>query len=189
MPDKSHPTRCFIAIDIPDAIKSKLSALQNSLKRLGASISWTRSEGIHLTLKFLGDVDQVAIPDVIKSMEAAVSDSGSFTVTVEGVGCFPSPHRARVLWVGLDGGEPLVALQKLVEDAMDPLGFPKEERRFHPHLTLGRVRNPHGVDRVVQEMQRSGFPKQEFTASGVRLMKSDLQPSGAVYTMLHSSRL
>lgn len=189
MSDNSYPTRCFIAIDIPDEIKSGLSALQHSLKRLGASISWTRSEGIHLTLKFLGNVDQEVIPEVIKSMETVVSDSGSFTVMVEGVGCFPSPHRARVLWVGLDGGESLITLQKLVEDAMELVGFPKEERRFHPHLTLGRVRNPHGVDRVVQEMQQSGFPRQEFTASDIRLIKSDLQPSGAVYTMLHSSQL
>jgi 2'-5' RNA ligase len=181
--------RCFIAIDIPSEIKSKVSVLQDSLKRSGASIAWTKPEGIHLTLKFLGDIDQQKIPDLIGSMESAAKDAKPFVVVAEGVGCFPNPRRPRVLWVGLNGGEALISLQDRVEASVEPLGFDREQRRFHPHLTLGRVRNPFGVERVVTELERLGYSRQEFMVNEVRLMKSDLQPTGAVYTLLHSVEL
>ena len=178
--------RSFIAIDIPMEIKAELTKLQNSLKRLGVAISWTRPEGVHLTLKFLGDVEPHVIPDIVNALIAAVDNTKSFNIIVEGVGCFPNPRRPRVLWVGLNGGESLSQLQNVVEVATEPLGFPREHREFHPHLTLGRVKNPHGIERVVCELEHLGFPRHEFTASEVRLMKSDLKPTGAVYTVLHS---
>jgi 2'-5' RNA ligase len=184
--ENSRPIRSFIAIDIPPEVKSGLSALQNSLRHLGAAVSWTRPEGVHLTLKFLGDVTPSSLPDIVKGLHDAVESAIAFPVIVEGVGSFPNPRRPRVLWVGLQGGEPLSKLQESVESAIEPLGFPREHREFHPHLTLGRVKAPHGVERVVQEMERLGFPRREFTAAEVRLMKSELKPTGAEYTLIHS---
>jgi 2'-5' RNA ligase len=184
--NKSQPIRCFIAIDVPAELKSEISSLQNSLRKLGAGIAWTRSAGLHLTLKFLGNVGQDRLPDVISGVEAATSRVEPFVVSAEGVGCFPNDRRPRVLWVGLDGGEALILLQQAVEDVMESLGFPREERKFHPHLTLGRVKHPRGVDEVVWEMQRLGFRRQEFRAGDLRLMRSDLQPTGAVYSVIHS---
>ena len=188
-PTGDRPIRCFIAIDIPAEIKAELSRLQDSLKGLGVSISWTKPQGIHLTLKFLGDVDPEKIPRVMESMESAAGTVEGFSVVAEGVGCFPSARRPRVLWVGLDGGEALTAIQQAVEAAVEPLGFERERRKFHPHLTLGRVRHPGGVERVVAELERLGFPRQEFQAVDIRLMQSDLRPTGAVYTLLHSANL
>jgi 2'-5' RNA ligase len=105
------------------------------------------------------------------------------------VGCFPNSRRPRVLWVGLDGGEPLLAIQEAVEQATEPLGFEREHRKFHPHLTLGRVRLPNGIDRVVAEMERQGFDRHEFITAEIRLMRSELHPTGAVYSVLHSVKL
>ena len=181
-----RPIRSFIAIDIPAEVKSELTKLQNSLKHLGAVVSWTRREGVHLTLKFLGDVEPHVIPDIVNALIGAVNHTMAFNIIVEGVGCFPNPRRPRVLWVGLQGGESLSLLQSAVESATEPLGFPPEHREFHPHLTLGRVKDPRGIERVVRELEHLGFPRQEFTASEVRLMKSELKPTGAIYTMLHS---
>ena len=103
--ENSRPIRSFIAIDIPSEVKSGLSALQNSLRHLGAAVSWTRPEGVHLTLKFLGDVDPSSLPDIVKGLHDAVGSATAFPVIVEGVGLFPNPRRPRVLWVGLQGGE------------------------------------------------------------------------------------
>ena len=187
--DTSKPLRCFVAIDIPVDVKAEIADLQHSLKQHGARISWARSEGIHLTLKFLGDVEPGLIPDVISALDAAVSSANAFTVSAEGVGCFPNSRRPRVMWIGLDGGDSLRAVQGAVESAMKPLGFDREKRKFNPHLTLGRVKSPQGVDGVVCQMEQLGFPKREFPASEIRLMQSDLQPAGAVYTVIHAISL
>jgi len=184
--ENSQPIRSFIAIDIPAEIKTELTALQDSLKRLGAAVSWTRPEGVHLTLKFLGDVEPHVIPDIVNALIGAVNNTMSFNIIVEGVGCFPNPRRPKVLWVGLQGGEILSQLQSAVETVTEPLGFPKENRRFNPHLTLGRVKDPRGIERVIRELEHLGFPRHEFTASEVRLMKSELKPTGAEYTVIHA---
>ena len=187
--DFSKPIRCFIAIDIPEAVKAHIAELQGALRQYGARISWARSEGIHLTLKFLGDVRQDLIPGISKALESVTVSTEAFIVSAKGVGCFPNSRRPRVLWVGLDGGNDLIQLQQVVETALVPLGFKREKRKFNPHLTLGRIKGPQGVDNVVQEMERLGFPKQEFPASEIRLMQSDLQPSGAVYSVLKAMSL
>ena len=187
--DTSKPVRCFVAIDIPEDVKAEIAGLQHSLKQLGARISWARSEGMHLTLKFLGDVESGLIPDVIDALDAAVSSSKAFTVSAEGVGCFPNSRRPRVMWVGLDGGDSLMAVQEAVEAAMAPLGFDREKRKFNPHLTLGRVKSPQGIDDVVRRMEQLGFHRREFPALEIRLMQSDLKPTGAVYSVIHTISL
>ncbi len=187
--DTSKLLRCFVAIDIPEDVTAEIAGLQRSLKQYGARISWARPEGIHLTLKFLGDVESGLIPDVISALNAAVSSSKTFTVSAEGVGCFPNSRRPRVMWIGLDGGDSLRAVQGAVDSAMKPLGFDREKRKFNPHLTLGRVKSPQGIEDVVHRMEELGFPKREFPASEIRLMQSDLQPAGAVYTVIHAISL
>lgn len=187
--DDSKPVRCFVAIDIPEDVKAEIAGLQSDLRQFRARVSWARSEGIHLTLKFLGNVASGLIPDVVSALESVISSSKAFTVRVEGVGCFPNSRRPRVMWVGLDGGDALRTVQEAVEIALEPLGFERETRKFNPHLTLGRVKSAQGIDDVVRRMEELGFNKREFPATEIRLMRSDLQPTGAVYTVLHTISL
>lgn len=178
--------RTFIAIDIPAAQREQIAQLQATLRRVGGRISWTRPEGIHLTLKFLGDVDQAQIPAVAEAVTRASRQVAPFEVGIAGVGAFPNFRQPRVLWVGIE--EPtgrLKALARAIEEELRPLGFPPEVRDFSPHLTLGRVKDPRGVESVVRALQQANFAGGTFVANEVRVMKSDLKPTGAEYTALH----
>jgi 2'-5' RNA ligase len=188
--------RTFIAIELDKAVGAGLERVQERLREHvpSRSVRWVRPEGIHLTLKFLGDtpVDQV---DVVKvAMVQAVAESWCFDVVVGGLGCFPNARRPRVVWIGLQ--EPTGALDALrdrIETHVAPLGFPTEKRPFHPHLTLGRVQR-HASRSVVQKIgevvSTSTFGKiGEMAVSHVSHIKSDLLPNGAVYTTLSEARL
>src|SRR5574341_320500 len=176
--------RLFIAIEIPDEIKTEMAEVQRRLKGAGADASWTRAEGIHLTLKFLGEVPETEIPGITAALAGAAQGADGFGLEVEGVGTFPNPKRARVAWIGVSGNvEKLARLQTAVEDAMAGLGFEREARAFTPHLTLGRIKYIHSRDRwlkaldAVKDVRLPGFD-----VKAVSLMKSELKPTGAVYT-------
>lgn len=182
--------RTFIAIDVPAEIKEGLSALQQELSRkLPGEIRWVKPRGMHLTLKFLGDIDPEMVGPVAVALDDAAGGHPAMRLAPEGLGCFPNPRRPRVAWVGLSGDVPeLVSLQKSVEGSLAPLGFSPEKRSFHPHLTLGRVKRPKGS--WVKWLGRVGRPVlPNFDVEEVVLYKSDLRPSGAVYTRLHAAEL
>lgn len=183
--------RTFIAIELSRELGDGLARLQN---RLGGqvperSVRWVRPEGIHLTLKFLGDVPAPRITSVSQAVEAVCRGCEPFGFELFGLGCFPNPRRPRVLWVGVrEPSGTLAHLQKAVENELAGLGFGRENRPFQPHLTLGRVQR-----RVSQsDLQRLGdlIAGSDvgllggMTATSVDVMRSDLRPSGAVYTAL-----
>ena len=183
--------RSFIAIELDRAVLRAIERVQTELKRetpLGA-VRWVNVAGIHLTLKFLGDVPFGQVKDVEAGMAQACAGCDPFRMVCNGVGCFPNPARPRILWVGVD--EPtgaLTSLQKAIEREMAPLGYPSEDRPFSAHLTLGRVRQGASRgdlrqlgDAVVS--YRRGKPA-EMQVETVSLIRSDLRPAGAVYTPL-----
>src|SRR5262249_28835571 len=135
--------RTFICIEIPESIKARIETLQAGLRSMGASISWTRSPNIHITIKFLGEVAVSKMAALQQAAERACAPVESFNLTVAGTGCFPSPRNARVLWVGLQPlPEELNRLQSGIENELEGIGFARESKRFSPHLTIGRVREP-----------------------------------------------
>jgi 2'-5' RNA ligase len=177
--------RLFIAIEIPDEIKAGLTKAQRSLKEVGVvDAGWTRPEGIHLTLKFLGEVSEANVPDIMNGLRRAAEGTGPFRLDVVGIGTFPNPRNARVVWVGLSGDiEKLSRLQAGVEEAISSIGFERDERPFTPHLTLGRIKYIRSRDKwlkALEEVKDIRLPG--FDVSTVSLMKSELKPSGAVYT-------
>jgi 2'-5' RNA ligase len=178
----------FIAIELPDNLLRAIEKLQNSLKRAtpGRAAKWVSPEGIHLTLKFLGDVQVSRIDEVVREMQAALEGHQSFYLNVEGLGCFPNLHNPRVLWLGLTGGvRELAALQNDIEQFVAPLGFPTEDRPFHPHLTLARTAREASRDEITaigQAAERGVGTLGGWRVDGVSLMRSQLRPSGAVYT-------
>jgi 2'-5' RNA ligase len=183
--------RAFIAIELPEVIKQGLAKAQQQLKGSGAGAAWTRSEGIHLTLKFLGEVPDAKVPEIKSALTMAVRGKGRLRIEVAGAGAFPNVKNPRVLWIGVSGDmDALAALQSSVEDAMAGLGFDRETRKFSPHLTLARIKYPRPGDNWQKAVEGIKDVKiGEFEADSVNLMKSELKPSGAVYTEIERVEL
>ncbi len=183
--------RTFIAIVLPEPLIRQLAQVQRQLERNAPpeSVRWVNPEGIHLTLKFLGDTPVAKLEAIRAALMEAASRAAPCTFFVGGLGCFPNARRPRVIWVGVQpaGGE-LAALQRAVEVAMQPLGFPPEGREFTPHLTLGRVRDrvsPTDLSRLGALISSTEVGTLgEVTARRFALIRSVLKPTGAEYTPL-----
>jgi len=182
--------RTFIAVDIPDSIREKIARLQAKLKEKKANVKWVRPQTIHITLKFLGDVEEERIDEIGEAIERAVKGFQPFTAFVGGAGRFPNDRKPRVLWVGVKkGGNALSELADRIENECAQLGFEKGKRKYSAHLTLGRVRSSKNIGSVVEAMNSMEFEGGFFEASEVLIMKSDLKPTGAVYTVLKKIKL
>jgi 2'-5' RNA ligase len=191
--------RTFIAIELDEKLRNSLGRVQDQLREQVApgSVRWVRPEGIHLTLKFLGDTPVEKVEGVKTALARAAAEVGPFTFTLAGLGCFPNTRQPTVVWVGLyEPSGALTRLRDAVEVDLAPLGFPTENRPFKPHLTLGRVqrtgsrRQPsaaRGIGEVVAVTTIGSIG--EMTVHMVSYIKSDLKPSGAVYTTLFEARL
>jgi 2'-5' RNA ligase len=179
--------RTFLAIDLPGEVRGDLAAIQTRLKSALEGVRWTRPEGIHLTLKFFGDIDRDAIGSIADIVEKKTETFKRLSLTIGRLGAFPTVNRARVLWIGVEGEiEKLASLQGGMDEGFEVLGFEKETRSFKPHLTLGRARSSRGMItglREVMESVRYDDPN-PFSAEGLSLFKSELGPGGAVYTKL-----
>lgn len=194
MPGMGNMVRCFIAIELPPEVLRVLGDLQVRLgKGRDQAAKWVAPSGIHLTLKFLGDVPADGIPLIASAMGRVAAAGTPLALYLAGAGCFPIPERPRVLWAGLAGDvERLAGLQARMQDAMAELGFAREARAFTPHLTLARMRDlatPDELRRVGSAVRQLAVPRVDFTAGELALIRSDLLPSGAVYTVLATSRL
>ena len=178
--------RTFIAIEIPEAIKAGMAAVQARLKGAGVDASWSRSEGIHLTLKFLGEVSEERVPEIMQALALELGGTERFRLSPEGVRTFPNPASARVVWLGITGDvDKLVALQAVVEQALVGLGLEADGRPYAPHLTLGRVNSIRNRAIWLKELEKAGdFKLPGFDVTSISLIKSELKPTGASYREL-----
>lgn len=183
--------RAFVAVPLPGSLLDELANLQRTLKGQvpDRSVRWVRTEGIHLTLKFLGDMPVDKLPAIKQALTAVARHAPSCAFTVGGLGCFPNPRRPRVVWVGVQ--EPtgrLAAVQDAIEEVMAPLGYEPEGRGFRPHLTLGRIGRRTSRDDAarVGAVVASTDVGQLAGVAATRfdLIRSVLKPSGAEYTTL-----
>jgi RNA 2',3'-cyclic 3'-phosphodiesterase len=190
--------RAFIAIELPPEVQQSLDEVMRQLRQRlqtlpGSTVRWVPAGHIHLTLKFLGDVS-LANLDMLKEMlQTEVKAQPPFEFSVGGLGAFPNAKSPRVVWVGVQAPPELLILQRAIESTMEKLGYSREERPFSPHLTLGRVSrnttNPeaHQIGEALQAV-KVGFLGLVY-AQGVSLFKSDLRPTGSVYTCLLTAPL
>lgn len=178
--------RCFLAIELPKVIHDRLSQLQDRLGPQMGGVAWARSEHVHLTMKFLGEVPDADVPKAIEAATAVAGRYGPFELTVAGAGCFPPSGPARVLWVAIHSPPPeLLACQQECEHAFESLGIPPENRSFHPHLTLGRVKDfQAGRSARAAIEQVADFQAGNFTARELVFFQSVLQRTGPIYTAL-----
>lgn len=180
----SETFRAFIAVDMPASVKSFLSETQEALKLYGFRVKWVRPQNIHLTLKFLGNIATTDTDKIVEAMTLAARDCPVVALVAKGIGVFPDVRRARVIWAALNGQlEILANLQRTLDDHLADLGFPRETRAFKSHLTLGRVKGKIPSARIKTAIDNlKKFESESFEINQVVLFKSDLQPSGAVYT-------
>lgn len=180
--------RTFVAANLDSGLKAALARVQEQLKATRADVGWVRPENLHLTLKFLGQVEKDRLGAIGKAVAAVATGFGPVRLVFEGLGAFPRPRATRVVWIGLShGAEALTELQTKVEAALDPLGFPLEARPFTAHLTLGRVRSPAHREQLARAL--TGAPAEvlgEMVLDRIELMKSDLSVGGARYSILQS---
>jgi 2'-5' RNA ligase len=182
--------RSFIAIEIPSEIKSALLDLQNDLRGAGADVAWTNPDNIHLTLKFLGEIDKKLISEVEKVCVETIADVPPFKLSINGTGVFPNARHPRILWVGLGGEvERLERLQEQLDERLVGIGFENEEKDFQPHLTVGRIRSNKNLRELLARSDGYTLPTFSFVVQEIVLMKSDLLPSGACHSELARARM
>lgn len=178
--------RLFIALELPAPVKQALAEAQTELRRARASVSWSKPENLHLTLKFLGETDAARLPELAAAGAATAAKTAPFALELTQVGGFPNLRQPRVLWVGLAGARAsLLRLHGELETQLAAQGFPRETKPLHPHLTLGRVKPGADVRPLVELAPHVQVPSVAFTVSELVLMESQLHPSGSIYTPLH----
>ena len=191
----SETIRVFIAVELPPKVRSALSELIEKLRDTQIpGLRLARPEGIHLTLKFLGDVPKSQVESIAAAVSQAAQASRAFALELGQPGVFPNRNAPRVLWVGIDGGlSPLLTLHQQVEDALATLGFAKERRGFNPHLTVARIRDgtskadrQRAAEAIFSTQVQTGLP---IDVDSISLMQSTLLPGGAVYESLASMPL
>ncbi|HEK85114.1 MAG: RNA 2',3'-cyclic phosphodiesterase [Candidatus Saccharicenans sp.] len=183
--------RTFIAIELSPEIKDRLDLLIRKLKPAANNIKWVSKENLHLTLKFLGEINDQQTEMVKSVLEGIVSQSRPFHLALKGTGSFPpGQSRIRVVWVGISADPVLFELQKLIENSLEEKGFLREERPFTPHLTIGRAKIPAKLDSLRAELER--LKDEDFGAMEVKeitFFQSILRPQGPEYRVLSHHRL
>lgn len=188
--------RLFVAIELPHEVLRAIGRLQADIQRAvpDRTASWVRPEGIHLTLKFLGDAPVTQVDALAAALANAAAEHHCFKLSLEGVGCFPSTYRPRVLWIGVGGDlRQLSALQASVEKHISPLGYPPEDRSFSPHLTLARARRgarPEEVAALGRAADTHSLKQAvAWQVDAISLIRSRLDPGGAIYTQVGRAKL
>jgi len=185
--------RAFIAIDIPDDVRAAVEEAQARLKRahVGVKISWTKVNNLHLTLQFLGYIEEDVVDKIKSGLQFVAEQHQSFDLAVHGAGAFPNESRARVIWVGFDDAAGrLKALARSVQAVTQPLGFEPEHREFSAHLTLGRIKVPRpdvALTRAVESLKNTAFGTLRVEA--IHLFESQLHPEGSIYRKLSTHAL
>lgn len=175
--------RLFVAVDLPDRLRTELQSLLGELEKLGIEARFPRVAGLHLTLKFLGEVSEDLLDQLKQALRAVGARNRRFSLELQGLGCFPSPQRPRVVWVGVRAPQELFVLQRDIEDTLAREGFAREQRAFQPHLTVARLKSGRAVEELRRflEARSRSFVLDSFEVEAMHLMESRLHPDGAVY--------
>lgn len=177
--------RVFCAINLPLVIREMVMAHSLRLRKSvpEAQASWSRPDNIHLTLKFLGEIPQTRVEELSRAAANAATDQGSFPISVHGSGVFPTHGQPRVLWIGIEDLKgKLGEVYRRLEDECAKVGFKKEERPFHPHLTVARLRKPQHARTLADAHKAMEFEPAEWTVSELLVIRSELSSNGSKYT-------
>jgi 2'-5' RNA ligase len=177
--------RCFIAINLDDSLKEKIGSAITRLRSGKWDVRWVPAKNLHITLRFLGETSDDLAEKIKGELSGISRHHGHFDLNCRGVGVFPDRKRPRVIWIDLIYPEELKQLQKQIDEYLATIGFERDDRPFSPHLTIGRVRSLRGTELFIRAME--GLKDEDFGNIGVDkifLMKSDLKPAGAQYSVV-----
>ncbi len=177
--------RSFLAVTIPESERESLAAAISGFKQANLPVKWVEPPNLHITVKFLGDIGQSVVAGVQPACRDICRAFKPFEISLRGIGCFPRHGNARVIWVGVDrGAGELTALVSALDSALHAIGF-EQDSRFHPHLTIGRVRKPACIDRIL----KTEFLGRIFRVDNIVLYRSTLTAAGPTYTVLDTIAL
>jgi 2'-5' RNA ligase len=184
--------RVFCAIELPTSLREKLAQHIRRLRRAVPQVraSWSRPDNIHLTVKFLGEIHKSQVPKVSKAVELAAQNFSAFDIVAERTGVFPTTGPPHVVWIGAtDLAGKLARLHNRVEDECAAADFPKDKRRFHPHLTLARLRKPEGTGVLAAAHIELGFEPVRLNVTKLSVIRSELKSEGSKYTVISTHAL
>jgi len=181
--------RAFIAIELPREIKDYLKQLQDKLKTAGLDLKLVEPVNIHLTLKFLGEINEQQTEKIIKAMENVSDTKPAFKISLGNLGVFPKITSPRIIWIGIDvGASETIQIAKELEEKISLFGIPREEKRFSAHITIARIKSAINIEGLVQNLKHLTGQKQKaelgFQATRISLIKSTLTPKGPLYETL-----
>lgn len=191
MQSTSQRIRCFAAIEIPCTIQDKLAQIQDFLRKRIRRASWVNPKNIHLTLKFLGEVEHTQLDTVEAAIRKVAMDHSPFSMRIGGIGAFPNLARPRVVWCGVkDGSAEISELANEINLELDRCGYPRDERAAYPHLTIARIKERMDLRPFTDAFQQyEEIDGASMAVEEVTIVRSQLQLTGAVYTRLKSCRL
>lgn len=179
--------RLFIALPTPAEVKQAMADVLARLRTTQADVRWETGGKLHATLRFLGDTDERLVPRIRESLEAIAAATPPCTVTYRSLGCFPDKRNPRVIWIGMeDPSDTLRRLNAEIEESVRAIGFEPEDREFHPHVTLGRVKSRRNVASLLAMMESLTFQSNPVTIRDIHLIRSELKPTGSVHTIMAS---
>lgn len=184
--------RVFSAIEIPSYVRERLADHAHRLRELCPDVqaSWTKVDNIHLTLKFFGNLSPQQVSSVSDAATRTVANFAPFKIRIEGTGSFPPRGPAKVLWIGIDDPSGhLIELRRKFDVECEQLGFAKEDRAFHPHLTVARLRSHHGARSLAEKHKALAFPAAEIAVSSLFVFRSELSSKGSRYTVISEHEL
>lgn len=191
-PTMKQQVRTFVAVEIDSEVRRAAADLVRELSSSGAGVKWVDMDNMHLTLKFLGDVDMRDMAEVCRTVQDAAANVAAFDFTIAGAGAFPTIDRPRTVWLGVaEGAERLIALQDQIDRALKKIGYPAEARGFKPHLTLGRVKRPGPelAELTASLKNWADFEVGRTRIGHVTVFSSQLAPEGPIYHVLASAPL
>lgn len=182
----SEEIRSFVAIELPNEIKSKIESYISELRKFAPKLKWVKKESLHITFKFLGNQSPQKIENVIASLLSLGQKCQSFKISIKNTGAFPNQKKPRVIWLGIEAipEELFFQAHAWIENQLEKTGFEKEQRKFSPHLTIARIKFPIDLSDLWEFIEHKPFTEQLFKVNEIVLMRSILKPTGAEYRQI-----
>jgi RNA 2',3'-cyclic 3'-phosphodiesterase len=181
--EEDDMVRLFVAINTPPEIVPLLAGVRDRLESTHADVKWEPDEKLHCTLKFLGDTREEILPDIVSALGQVASSTPPFPTRYSGLGCFPDKREPRIVWAGMEDPDgDIQRLAQMVDTRMATLGFKTEQRIYHPHVTLGRVKGSRHMRELLATMETVTFVCSPVSLHEIELVRSELKPRGSVYT-------